>query len=187
MAYKQNWLGLFAIFDVEKKGYVVPADAKHIAGNLAKFFGIPEDSDRIPAGASAFSEFFNDFIKTFDLNKDGKVTKEEFLYGIEQKFVGKSVDNQPDFWKVHVIDFFRVYDTNKNGELSYEEVYESVKRPDPSASSGDIKAAYEWALTKSTTGKFDAETFFHIVYIWGTSTENSPEAVLLLPLLRVIA
>lgn len=34
-------------------------------------------------------------IKDFDVNKDGKVSKEELLQGVEKHFVGKTPDTLP--------------------------------------------------------------------------------------------
>ena len=38
---------------------------------------------------------FAEIIHAFDANKDGKVTREEMLSGVEKSFIGKTVDNLP--------------------------------------------------------------------------------------------
>jgi Ca2+-binding EF-hand superfamily protein len=38
---------------------------------------------------------FHDLVKAFDINKDGSISKEELLAGVEKYFIGKTPETVP--------------------------------------------------------------------------------------------
>lgn len=41
---------------------------------------------------------FHGIVKNFDTDKDGKVSKEELLAGVEKNFIGKPIDALPGIY-----------------------------------------------------------------------------------------
>eukprot|EP00026_Physarum_polycephalum_P016767 Phypoly_transcript_17763.p1 GENE.Phypoly_transcript_17763~~Phypoly_transcript_17763.p1 ORF type:complete len:187 (+),score=38.14 Phypoly_transcript_17763:99-659(+) len=181
MAYKQRWLEYFEALDADGSGAIDPGDLSYATKTFSKMLGKPEDSAEVKSHAAAYSTFFHDLVKAFDINKDGSISKDELLAGVEKYFIGKTPETVPDWWKAHVLQAFEAVDINGDGDLSVEEKVSFVKRLVPSASEADITAAYAWGIKQGSSGKYDATTLSRIVFKWATDPNPTPEASLLLP------
>eukprot|EP00026_Physarum_polycephalum_P017825 Phypoly_transcript_19176.p1 GENE.Phypoly_transcript_19176~~Phypoly_transcript_19176.p1 ORF type:complete len:213 (+),score=30.24 Phypoly_transcript_19176:83-721(+) len=152
MAYKQRWLEHFDVLDVDNSGAIDLNDTKFFKQRFAKLLNRPEDAPQVLAAAKDWTEFYQALIKAFDVNNDQKVTKDEFLAGVEKYFVGKTAETVPAWWREHLKKVFLCDDKNGDGVLSLEEKLASSKRFNPNVSEADVKHAYEWATKKSSSG-----------------------------------
>jgi len=188
MAYKQRWSDLFAILDISNTPAIDKKDADTLSQNIASHFGQLLQGN---ATMQAFDSFFVDLIQNF--GKDGKMTKEQLIQGVEKNLVGKS-SSLPAWWTASVGALFTAYNINKEiGILSVADVADVVHRFQPGATQAAIQNAYNWALHLNDLPKtpfqggpgpvetFNSITFSEVVFQWGTSAQPTPEAQLLLP------
>jgi len=186
MAYKQRWLGYFKVLDANNSGFIDPGDAAIVGKRLATTFGFAEGSPQYHGIVKALEGYLTNLIKDFDINKDGKVSREELIESVDKLFVGKGIEHLPGWWIANLELFFKAFDTNNNGELSLEEVTHIIKKVTPHESAENIAHAYKWAQNHShSKGKYDANTLVAILYEWATSPAPTPEAEILMPFFRV--
>jgi len=119
-------------------------------------------------------------IKEFDANGDGKVSREELLDGVDQKFVGKTAKELPGWFRENIATFFKSFDMDNNGELSFEELIAMYNLVAPEYTADALKSAYEWVIKISPNGKYDVDGLLELVHIWGTSSERVPLANLVM-------
>eukprot|EP00026_Physarum_polycephalum_P009091 Phypoly_transcript_09202.p1 GENE.Phypoly_transcript_09202~~Phypoly_transcript_09202.p1 ORF type:complete len:188 (+),score=38.43 Phypoly_transcript_09202:815-1378(+) len=175
MAYKQRWMEYFDVLDANKNGFIEPSDLDNIATTLSKFLRVPEDHQKVKTGVEANKRFFAGLIKDLDANKDGKVSREELLAGVEKLFVGKNPQALPQWWKDNLKQFFETNDLDQNGVLSYEELARDIRGTTPTETDENIKASYDWIIKISPTGKLDAEAALAGAFVWATSPNLEPE------------
>lgn len=124
-------------------------------------------------------------IKEFDVNKDGKVSKEELITGVEKVIVGKPVEALPAWWRENINNIFNAIDTNKNGELSLEESIKALHNFNPAETEANITAAYKWAVQHGPSkGRYDANTLNYVIFLWASSPDDIPEVTTLTPYFR---
>lgn len=82
------------------------------------------DSNKDPK--ERLDKYFAALMEQFDVNKDGKISKEE-LTAVLNREVPFSPYKE-DKIKSTVEKVFRLVDTNKNGKLSSEEIMESLEK-----------------------------------------------------------
>eukprot|EP00026_Physarum_polycephalum_P017382 Phypoly_transcript_18594.p1 GENE.Phypoly_transcript_18594~~Phypoly_transcript_18594.p1 ORF type:complete len:187 (+),score=31.31 Phypoly_transcript_18594:72-632(+) len=175
MAYKQRWLEYFDILDANKNGFIEPGDLENIAQTLSKFLRVPENHPKVTTGVEANKRFLTALIKDLDTNKDGKVSREELLAGVERLFVGKTPQTLPAWWRDNIKQFFETNDLDNNGVLSYEELARDIRGTTPTETEENIKAAYDWAIKLSPAGVFNAEVAIAGSFVWATSPDPEPE------------
>eukprot|EP00026_Physarum_polycephalum_P019160 Phypoly_transcript_21032.p1 GENE.Phypoly_transcript_21032~~Phypoly_transcript_21032.p1 ORF type:complete len:159 (+),score=34.89 Phypoly_transcript_21032:134-610(+) len=145
----------------------------------------PADSAEVKGAVAAYRKFFECLIKDFDANKDGKVSKEELINGVEKQFIGKKTSELPGWWKESVTNAFNYFDVDKDGSCSLEETTKNFQSLSPNTSAEDIAKAYKWVQDHSASGKFDGPAFSDlIVYNWATSPDTIPEVYTFTPFFR---
>lgn len=179
MAYRDRWLKYFDHFDINKNNFLDPEDFKIVGEAVDRLFGIPADGS-VSTGA-IFHDYFVAFIRELDIDKDGKLTREEVLQGAEKYFVGKDASTAPKWWVDLIQKFFQVFDKDHNGSLSLQEVKDYVKKVYPGEDDAKIEHAFEWAKKQSPSGKWDADAVQNTVLTWAGSRDPTPEADVLLP------
>jgi len=184
MAYKQRWLSYFEVLDGDHNGHINSADAAIVGKELAHRYHYAEGTPAYHAITKSFHDYVEHLIKAFDANKDGKVTKEELLAAVEKFFIGKSVGEAPDWWKSNVEGIFTAFDANNNGEISLQEFTHLWKNANPAESEDRLAHAYKWAVSHSSSGKFDAHALSTVSHIWATSPNPTPEADVILFILH---
>jgi Ca2+-binding EF-hand superfamily protein len=142
----------------------------------------PEDSPHVQAVVATQATFLQLLIKEYDANKDGKVSRDEFITAVEKVLCSGSV---PDWWKLSIDKAFESGDYNHKGYISFEELLHSIQLINPKESEENIKQAFEWATKES--GKYDKDAHFKVSYTWATSPDPAPEASVLTPYFRRIA
>lgn len=70
---------LFAAFDGDKDGVLTDDDPQVIIASLAALAGLDPETPQRAAFAQGFLAYWRDFIMTSDLDRDGKVTIDEWL------------------------------------------------------------------------------------------------------------
>ncbi len=91
---------VFDLYDPDNLGYVFSKDALKILSSMGRKI-VQED------------EF--DFLAIVDPNNEGRVTKENFLTGVETMYT------IPDNFIPEIIDAFKVFDKNNDGKISCKE------------------------------------------------------------------
>jgi len=178
MAYKQRWLEYFEVLDVNGDGFIDRSDVDGVVNLAAKNVTNPAALAEIRAVAT---EFNANLIREFDANRDGKVSKEEWLQGVEKVFVGKTVETAPQWWQDLATRTFVAADINKNGEIAEEEYVKNVGNLSPSTNVEDVKKAYRHFKGE---GKFDVASFKRVLFTWASSPNAEPEATTLTPYFR---
>ena len=92
---------IFDLYDSENNGYVDIKDSLKLLKAMGKSLE-PEDE--------------NDFLKIADPKKDGIISKENFLKGIEVLFT------IPDTFLSEIKDAFEFFDKNNNGKISCKDL-----------------------------------------------------------------
>ena len=92
---------IFDLFDSENPGYVEIKDSLKILAAIGKKLDIEEE---------------NDFLTLIDPQNEGKVTKENFIRGVEEMFTVP-----PDFLR-EVEVAFKFFDRNNEGKVSCKEL-----------------------------------------------------------------
>ena len=92
---------IFDLFDSENLGYVEIKDSLKILAAIGKKLDIEEE---------------NDFLTLIDPQNEGKVTKENFIRGVEEMFTVP-----PDFLR-EVQVAFKFFDRNNEGKVSCKEL-----------------------------------------------------------------
>ena len=92
---------IFDLFDSENLGYVEIKDSLKILSAIGKKLDIEEE---------------NDFLTLIDPQNEGKVTKENFIRGVEEMFTVP-----PDFLR-EVEVAFKFFDRNNEGKVSCKEL-----------------------------------------------------------------
>ena len=92
---------IFDLFDSENLGYVEIKDSLKILAAIGKKLDIEEE---------------NDFLTLIDPQNEGKVTKENFIRGVEEMFTVP-----PDFLR-EVEVAFKFFDRNNEGKVSCKEL-----------------------------------------------------------------
>ena len=92
---------IFDLFDSENLGYVEIKDSLKILAAIGKKLDIEEE---------------NDFLTLIDPQNEGKVTKENFIRGVEEMFTVP-----PDFLR-EVEVAFKFFDWNNEGKVSCKEL-----------------------------------------------------------------
>ena len=92
---------IFDLFDSENLGYVEIKDSLKILAAIGKKLDIEEE---------------NDFLTLIDPQNEGKVTKENFIRGVEEMFTVP-----PDFLR-EVEIAFKFFDRNNEGKVSCKEL-----------------------------------------------------------------
>jgi len=180
MAYKQRWLDYFELLDANGNGTIDAGDVG-AAGERAEASGL-----FTPATLAQYkqhlAEIINHLIKEYDANKDGKITKEEWLAGIEKGFIGKSQEAGPAWWNDVLGKIFATVDKNNNGEISEDEYVKAVTTLSPTTSADAVRKAYN---NVKGPGKFDVEVVRKLYWRWATSPDSDPEIdTLASPILR---
>jgi len=174
VAYKQRWLDYFEMLDSNNNGTIDVGDVE-AAGKIAEASGHFTGAALVQY-KQHIAEVVGHLIKEYDSNKDGKVTKEEWLAGIEKAFIGKSQDAAPAWWNEVLGGFFAAADANKNGEISEDEFVKAVTTLSPKVTADAVKKAYNHV---KGPGKFDAAVFRKLYWIWATSPNPEPEVDIL--------
>eukprot|EP00026_Physarum_polycephalum_P017296 Phypoly_transcript_18472.p1 GENE.Phypoly_transcript_18472~~Phypoly_transcript_18472.p1 ORF type:complete len:202 (+),score=49.84 Phypoly_transcript_18472:34-606(+) len=185
MAYKQRWLEYFELLDADKSGFIDLGDLANATDMYSKVLRKPADSADVKGAVAVYRKFFELLIKDFDTNKDGKVSKEELLSGVEKHFIGKKASELPAWWKEQVTAAFNFFDIDKDGSLSLEETTKNFQSLSKNTSAEDLAKAYNWVASHSASGKFDGPAYSDlIVYNWATSPDTIPEVYTLTPYFR---
>lgn len=129
---RQKFLDLFDKFlDLNQSGFVDPGDAGEWARANLKHAGVAAQSPEGQALAALVRSFWGGFIRELDANKDGAVSKDELLAGIE-----KLSDTQPETLKTLARDgakvFMQTLDKDRDGKISRDEfvAFYSANAPD---------------------------------------------------------
>jgi len=180
MAYKNRLSELFTLLDINNTSFVAQKDVDAVSKNIASVLGQAVGSSTM----QGFDTFFTALIQNF--GKDGKLTKDQLIQGVESTLVGKDVDNAPAWWSASVNSLFNAYNINNKQILTVADVSQVVLKFKPSATPASIQRAYDWVLDNGKgipkpPAPFDSGTFPKIVFQWETSAVQTPEADLLLP------
>ena len=92
---------LFDLSDPDNSGFVFSKDALKLLQSMGRKIE-PEDE--------------MEFLSIVDPNNEGRVTKENFLAGVETMYT------IPDNFIPEISDAFKVFDTNRDGKLSCKEL-----------------------------------------------------------------
>ena len=90
----------FDLYDPDNLGYVFSKDALKILSSMGRKIGQEDEFD---------------FLAIIDPNNEGRVTKENFLTGVETMYT------IPDNFIPEIIDAFKVFDKNNDGKISCKE------------------------------------------------------------------
>ena len=91
---------VFDLYDPDNLGYVFSKDALKILSSMGRKIGQEDEFD---------------FLAIVDPNNEGRVTKENFLTGVETMYT------IPDNFIPEIIDAFKVFDKNNDGKISCKE------------------------------------------------------------------
>ena len=91
---------VFDLYDPDNLGYVFSKDALKILSSMGRKIGQEDEFD---------------FLAIIDPNNEGRVTKENFLTGVETMYT------IPDNFIPEIIDAFKVFDKNNDGKISCKE------------------------------------------------------------------
>ena len=92
---------VFDLYDLDNVGYVNSKDALKILSSMGRRI---EHEDEV------------EFLAIVDPNNEGRVTKENFLAGVETMYT------IPDNFIPEIVDAFKVFDKNKDGKISCKEL-----------------------------------------------------------------
>ena len=92
---------VFVLSDPDHLGFVFSKDALKLLQSMGRKLE-PEDE--------------NEFLNIVDPNNEGRVTKENFLAGVETMYT------IPDNFLPEISEAFKVFDTNRDGKLSCKEL-----------------------------------------------------------------
>jgi Ca2+-binding EF-hand superfamily protein len=161
MSHKDRILAIFHSLDSNKNGVLEESDfiaaAKHTA-TLSK------TNDSSPEGKAIIAGFHAIWkgISAADANKDGKVTKDEFV-SYWEKIIGssKSFADYPAFYREIVDNAFKAADTDKSGVISKEEYVVAFQKATGSSAHADEGYNYVAGLGagKITHAAFQAAAF----------------------------
>ena len=128
---KQKFLDLSDKFlDLNRSGFVDPGDAGEWARANLKHAGVAAQSPEGQALAAVVRAFWGGFIRELDSNKDGAVSKDELLAGIEK------LSDQPETLRTIAKDgakvFMQTLDKDRDGKISRDEfvAFYSANAPD---------------------------------------------------------
>jgi len=184
MAYKQRWQDFFEVLDSNHNGFVEPTDGPIVGKKIAAALGKEEGGEEYKEIVESFDEFLKEVIHGFDLDKDGKVSKEEFFVSVDNIFIGKKLEEIPDWWKTRIAESFYVLGADHLGTVTKEGVVDNIHRFSPGVPVAAIEKAYDWAAGLSGSGKYDVNGFYKVVYEWATNPNPTPEADILTPFFR---
>lgn len=120
---KNKMIAHFRGIDIDKNGFVELEDLERIADNFAKIRGWKADSPEYKNLHSTFVYMWEKYWVSADLNKDNKVSLDEFLKSCTTQF---ALDNESSVpaWAEWVKDLFPIIDRdgdNKIGQSEYNE------------------------------------------------------------------
>jgi Ca2+-binding EF-hand superfamily protein len=72
----------FDLLDVNGNGYIEENDFEDLARRLIDAFGEPKTSPKAKAVLKSHVGYWRGLVETLDLNRDGRVSEEEFLQGV---------------------------------------------------------------------------------------------------------
>jgi Ca2+-binding EF-hand superfamily protein len=180
MAYRDRWVAYFNALDANKTGFIQPSDAIFIGKKVAAVYGVTDGSPEYTAILNASPKVVDGIINACDADKDGKVSLEELLSGVENTIIGKTAHTLPECYASPLEEYFRAADLSHNGIISLEEMIIGIKKVAPHESEERVKNAYQWAAQQSSSGKYDKEALLHVGLQWATSPDPTPEADILI-------
>eukprot|EP00026_Physarum_polycephalum_P012369 Phypoly_transcript_12669.p1 GENE.Phypoly_transcript_12669~~Phypoly_transcript_12669.p1 ORF type:complete len:211 (+),score=33.99 Phypoly_transcript_12669:26-658(+) len=175
MAYMQRWMDYFDLLDVDKNGVIDSMDLYRTSQIVQTEMDKYENSEEIQQAISAYNTIFNGFMEDFDEDKDGRVTKEDVLFGVQKHFIGQTLETIPAWWKESSKHMIEAADLDKDGELSLEETRRYLKMADPALSDTAIEASFAWVKGLAISNRFDATAAFKFYYVWATCPEYPPQ------------
>ena len=92
---------VFDLYDQDNEGYVFSKDALKILSSMGRKIDHEDEFE---------------FLAIVDPNNEGRVTKENFLAGVETMYT------IPDNFIPEIVDAFKVFDKNKDGKISCQEL-----------------------------------------------------------------
>ena len=92
---------VFDLYDYENLGYVFSKDALKILSSMGRKIDQEEELD---------------FLSIVDPNNEGRVTKDNFLTGVETMYT------IPENFIPEIVDAFKVFDRNNDGTISCKEL-----------------------------------------------------------------
>ena len=92
---------VFDLYDTDNLGYVFSKDALKILSSMGRKIDHEDEFE---------------FLAIVDPNNEGRVTKENFLAGVETMYT------IPDNFIPEIVDAFKVFDKNKDGKISCQEL-----------------------------------------------------------------
>lgn len=122
---KRKLARFFSVWDADGDGTITTADPKQVAQNLAGLQGLKPGSPGHRRFYNGFMAYQNDFLKTVDVDKSGRVTLEEWLIYHEEmlqdegRFAGTAL--------MAIESMFALMDRNGDGKITLEEYGEWMK------------------------------------------------------------
>lgn len=120
---KKKMTAYFRGIDVDKNGFVELEDYERIANNFAEIGGWKADSPEYEHLHSRFVYLWEKYWVSADLNKDSKVSLDEFLKSCTTQFA-LDYESSVAAWAESMKDLFAIIDRDGDNEIGPEEYKE---------------------------------------------------------------
>lgn len=121
-AFQETKLRLFFnILDMDRNGFVEPADFKNIGENICVMLQIKEDNPFYGLVFSACQQVWEDLYKYVDTNQDQKASFYEWLRYADDKIVNCDKRAYDEYLNKVVDHIFLLFDENRDNYISIQE------------------------------------------------------------------
>ena len=131
---------IFDLYDTEHVGYVDIKDSLKMLAAMGKNLE-PEDE--------------NDFLMVADPNKEGIITKQNFLKGVEILFT------IPDSFLPEIKDAFEFFDKNNNGKISCKDLKSLLVKISKEYNDKEVEDLFK-TLDLNNTGEININDFINL-------------------------
>jgi Ca2+-binding EF-hand superfamily protein len=122
---KRKLTRFFDVWDTDGDGVITTKDPEQVAQNLAKLQDLEPGSPEHKGFYSGLMSYQNDFLKTVDMDKSGRVTLEEWLAYHEKMLQDEKRFEGTALMVIEVM--FALMDRNGDGKITLEEYGECMK------------------------------------------------------------
>ncbi|WP_411105595.1 EF-hand domain-containing protein [Streptomyces sp. cmx-4-9] len=131
----------FRRFDADGSGVIDADDIFALGSRLLTALAEPADSPRADAVMSGIANYWQDLFTELDIDRDGKVTPEEYKLGMTRLYAqgGPAYDRS---FRPMMKALLTVVDTDGDGVVSPEEFHKAQEAFDTSLSPADAEALF---------------------------------------------